>query len=95
MRRGEYTFDPDVVGGLEGVLSYVGLHISNCIIAFLFVMVVIGLTTFPLFWPLFWIMIWNNFFNILFIIIAAIVSGILVGIAMSYIIRDDHVYNRR
>ena len=95
MRKGIYKFNPEDVGGIGGVDAYVGLHISNTIIGFLFVMIIVGMTTFPIFWPLFWIAIWNYFTSIILLIVLAIVSNILTGIAISYIIRDHFVYNRR
>ena len=83
------------VDGINGVLDYVGMHISNSIIGFLFVMVIVGLTTFPIFWALFWIAIWNYIIQIILLIVAAIVSTILTNIAMAYIINDHFVSNRR
>ena len=88
-------FDPKKILGIQGVLNYLGLHISNTIVAFLFVMFIIGMTTFPIFWALFWIAIWNYLPSILLPIVASLIKPIIMTIAKNKIIQKDSLKHRR
>ena len=95
LRKGIYTIDPHKFSGLNPVLTYVGLHISNTILSFVYVLFVVGFTMFPLFWPLFWIIIWDHFSKILFIILSAIIVPIIKLIAKMFVVSKDSVTRRR
>ena len=95
MRRGVYTFNPILIGGIKGVLQYVGLHVSNTIMGFIYILFLVGLAVFPLFWPLFWIILWNHLSSILLLIAAAVVVPILKSIAKVFVIKKNFVYHRR
>ena len=95
MRKGIYTFDPKKFMGLKPVLKYVGLHVSNTIISFVYVLFLIGFITFPIFWPLFWIILWDYLPAILIIIIPALITVVLKIIAKCIVVSQHFVKIRR
>ena len=83
------------MAGLNGVILYFGLHVSNTIVGFIYVLFLIGFTIFPLFWPFFWRILWEYLPSILLIIASAIVIPIIKLIAKMICVKQFYISHRR
>lgn len=78
MRRGIYTFDVKKILGMKLSSKYAGLQISNSIISYLAILIIIGVALFPLFWPLFWVLLYNYLGIILVLILSPLLKAVCI-----------------
>lgn len=95
MRKGVVNFDVKQIYGIIPSASFVGLTISNFVLAFLAIQWVFGIILFPLFWPLFWSLIKQYILVILLAILTAVSKTILKLIASKYLVDPSAVKHRR
>jgi len=95
LRRGIKTFDIKQIGGIIPSTSFVGLTISNAVIAFLAVQYILGICCFPLFWPLFWLFVKQYIYVILGLLITSLVKMIMIKITSVFICSPSFVKHRR
>lgn len=85
MRRGIYTFDVKKITGMKFSSKYAGLQISNSIISYFAILVIIGIALFPLFWPLFWVLLYNYIGIILGLILSPIIKAVCILLAKKFL----------
>lgn len=95
MRKGVVNFDVKQIYGIIPSASFVGLAISNAVLAFLAVLWILGIILFPLFWPLFWKIVKEYIWVILIPIIMAITKIILKKLATRFLVDPSSVKHRR
>lgn len=95
MRKGITNFNIRQINGIIPSSSFVGLTISNAVLAFLAIQWVVGICLFPLFWPLFWQLIKQYYLVILIPILTAIGKTLLKLIASKFLCSPSFIKHRR
>ena len=95
MRKGIKPFDIKQINGITPSTSFLGLTISNSVIAFLAVQWIFGIFLFPLFWPMFWTLVKDKLSVVLLVIISSIVKTILMKICFCLLVAPSFVKHRR
>ena len=72
MRKGIYDFPVDQIS-IEDSPNFIGLHVSNSVVSFLILTIIVGIIFIPFMYPLFWKMLYGNISTILIIV------GLAVG----------------
>ena len=95
LRRGIKTFDIKHISGITPSTAFVGLTISNAVLAFLAVQWLFGICLFPLFWPLFWLIVKHYIWVIVGLLVAPIIKTILIKVASLLICSPAFIKHRR
>lgn len=95
MRKGIISFNVRQINGIIPSSSFVGLTISNSVLAFLAIQWVFGICLFPLFWPLFWLLLKQYYLIILIPIVTAIGKTLLKLLASKFLCSPSFIKHRR